>query len=346
MNIADFCKKFEESDNTRRNRANCLKKFVEYIEPNCNANTADIQTVLKDVTEDRLIAYVDSKDWSIGTKSTTIGSLKKSLSVLLEREFNVSSKLKEYTAAVQMQRGQNKPTAKMMENRHVSWNGLIEYEKQLRETKYGSPQHALVALRVFAFPRRDSDVQSMIVSENSIPGKNTLVLSDPIVLEYHDHKTKQYHPPLIFKLSEDDPRIKVAPQLPLLGQILREYVTKNNLMGKPLFENVPSLWKRVMTHAFDVDTMGIQECRRLFVQHICDQRLDKNARDMIAEMCGHNLVQQLAYDVIVETPQRDEVHEECVALLEELHGTVDDHETRIQKLESIIFRLMNKKTNL
>lgn len=287
MRLDEFIQVHFPTDKNK-NRFYALKKLLKHI----GHKSDDITYAFDEMNTQQLIEACRQIWSNEATFVTNLGALKKALERLTSREFDVSAVMKEGSKQVQQQRGANLPTKKMLANPEVTWEALQEIEKTMRETEYGSPQHALLALRVLAWPRRDSDLKGLIVSR-SRTDVNT-IHPETLDISYRVHKTAKKTGEFILKMDNEIIYGELAG-------ILRKFV--ENKEEEILWPDVPGLWKSIMLRYFGAD-FGIREIRRLAAEFINRQRYTANQKQMIAECMGHSITQSAYYDV-----QREETED-------------------------------------
>ena len=285
-NINQFVKaRFPQDRNS--NRIYAFKKLLKHVN-----YQGDLERAFDDMTADQLTEYCRQIWTNTATFVTNLGALRKLAERLTSREFDVRDAMQTGSKQVALQRGQNLPTKKMLANPEVTWEALQEIERTMRETEYGSPQHALLALRVLAWPRRDSDLKSLIVSRSNT-SVNT-IHPETLDISYRIHKTAKKTGEFILKMDNE----VIHPEL---AGILRKFCGDKE--EEILWPDVPGLWKSIMLRYFGAD-FGIREIRRLAAEFINRQRYTANQKQMIAECMGHSIDQQAYYDV-----QREETED-------------------------------------
>lgn len=336
MDVATFLKTHFSTDKNQ-NRRFALNKLLKHI----GHQSDDITYAFDDFTTNQLIEACTILWPNTSTRVTNMGALKKALEKLTGREFDVTDVMKAGSKQVALQRGENKPTEKMLKNPEVTWEALQQLELRLRKSEYASPQHALLAFRVLAWPRRNEDLQQVRVSWSLSDTDNVLFPGTPMVVRYNKHKTVAKHGPFVLKFDDK----------PELEAIMREYV-RNKQEGDVLFPDVVGIWDTVMVKHFGARNFGIRELRRLAAEYVNKQRFNANQKQYIAEHMGHTITQNAYYDVV--RANNAELHRDDSSTTEEPQlPPLDDAEYALEILnvcrdyinagdmESVIFLLRN-----
>lgn len=308
--------------NTRDNTQCALRKLAKHR--GLDKGTCDVHVLLE--SWEPIKEALDTM--KVGSRDAYAGYL---LSVIKKMQFTCDYReeftqyMKENGAAAKAKRAQNAPPPVVQENPSLTWRKFVAAEKTLRESEaeYASVDHLVLALHTLIPPARTADVYdkmhvvSVLPPESPEDDNNYCVVTlDDVTLHIRRYKTVRAYGPITITLDESSEYYDVCPELPVLSDIIRAYVSRGKLKsGSKLF---PTAAMQLLTNAIErhigVPDVGNQTVRRLYQEHLLDQGLSRAKQEKLNSLMGHNVDQGSYYDIVrepVETVSVETQTEDC-----------------------------------
>lgn len=207
------------------------------------------------------------------------------------------------------------PIPRILEERpEIDWKVLIDAERDMRENEFASIQHLTLAMSVCLAPRRNDDssrlrfCRAMPVYDPNLPEEqesNWCVIpytNDPVLLDYRAYKTSGKYGRKVIRLATTSEYIAVAPDLPILGDILRgsygsaprDYVFSD--AADTMSVARVARWTKAVSEIVTGAPLGIQVLRRLYSTY-CWSKWGNNDRNLMlaSELAAHSIQESRKY---------------------------------------------------
>lgn len=185
---------------------------------------------------------------------------------------------------------------KNLRNTQIKWEDIKNLEYSYRQQDYASSEHLLIALYALQPPRRNTDYLKMkIVNdiEETDDENNFLILKEKQFL-INDYKTRKQHGtyiteinPMLYKIIIDN--LRKNPRSYLIvksnGQI---YDTSTSYGNK-----LKSIFMRYLNA-----NLGSSDLRHLYITEFLRKNPSVQARKILADQMGHNILTQLNYNIV------------------------------------------------